>query len=116
MSVSSNSQEKNWAMFCHVAAFAGFIIPFGNIVGPLVIWLIKREEMPFVDDQGRESLNFQISVTIYLFVSALLILVFIGVLLIVALVLFDLIVVIMAIIKSNEGEPYRYPLSLRIIK
>jgi uncharacterized Tic20 family protein len=49
-----------WAMFCHIAAFAFFIFPFGNILGPLVIWLIKKETYPFVDEQGKESLNFQI--------------------------------------------------------
>ena len=53
-------QERTWALFCHIGALAGFIFPFGNIIAPLVIWLIKKEEYPLVDDQGKESVNFQI--------------------------------------------------------
>ena len=52
-------------MLCHLSSLAGSVIPFGNIVGPLVVWLIKKDEYAFVDDQGKESLNFQISITIY---------------------------------------------------
>src|SRR6476469_8907749 len=64
--------ERMWGMFCHLAALAGYIgIPFGNVIGPLVIWLIKKEDYPFVDDQGKESLNFQITILIAAFVAFL---------------------------------------------
>jgi hypothetical protein len=66
MELESNSEERNWAMTCHLASFAGYVLPLGNIIGPLVAWLMKRDEFPLVDDQGKEALNFQISMTIYL--------------------------------------------------
>jgi uncharacterized Tic20 family protein len=113
---TTNKEETMWAMFCHLAAFIGFIIPFvGNIIGPLVIWLLKKDEFPLVDDQGKESVNFQISMTIYFIVSSILIFVIIGIPLMIALAIFDIIVIIMATIKANEGVQYRYPLSIRFI-
>ena len=55
-----SKDEKTWAMLCHLSAVAGFVIPFGSILGPLVVWLIKKDEMPIVDLHGKKSLNFQI--------------------------------------------------------
>ncbi len=108
---------RNMAMFCHLATFAGFIgVPFGNILGPLLVWLLKREASPFIDDHGKEALNFQISVTIYGIVSAILILVIIGFVLLPALLVFDIIVVIMAAVRANGGRFHRYPLTIRFIK
>jgi uncharacterized Tic20 family protein len=115
-STTTNKEETMWAMFCHLGAFAGFIIPIvGNILGPLVIWLLKKDEFPLVDDQGKESVNFQISMTIYFIISAILMFVIIGFLLMAALLIFDIIVIIIATIKANEGVQYRYPLSIRFI-
>ena len=110
-----SSEERNWGMFCHLSALAGFIIPFGNIIGPLIIWLVKRDQFPFVNDQGKESLNFQISILIYVAVSAVLALLLIGFLLMAAVGLFCLIMVIMASVKANEGVAFRYPLCIRFI-
>ncbi len=110
-----SAEERNWGMFCHLSALSGFIIPFGNIIGPLIIWLIKRDEYPFVNDQGKESLNFQISILIYLAVSAVLAILVIGFLLMAAVGLFCLIMVILASVKANEGVTYRYPLCIRFI-
>lgn len=109
-------EAMTWGMLCHLIAFAGFIIPFGNIIGPLVIWLIKKDEFEFVNDQGKESLNFQISMTIYFIVSAILTIIVIGILLLIGLAIFDLVVLIIATIKANGGEKYRYPLCIRFIK
>ncbi len=109
-------EERNLGMFCHLAALAGFIIPFGNIVGPLIIWMLKKEEYPFVDDQGKESLNFQITVTIGYIIGGILTVVLIGILVLIALAIISLIFTIIAIIKSSEGEEYRYPFNLRLIK
>jgi uncharacterized Tic20 family protein len=110
------AQEKNWGMACHLAALSGFIIPFGHILGPLVVWLIKKDESEFVDDQGKESLNFQISVTIYLVISAILILIVIGIFLMVVIGVFVLVMVIVASVKASSGEKFRYPLTLRLIQ
>ena len=108
-----SSDERTFGMLCHLAALAGFIFPFGNIIGPLIIWAIKKDEFPWVDQQGRESLNFQISMTIYLIISAFLIIILIGIFLLVALGILNLIFVIMASIKANNGEEFSYPLSIR---
>ena len=107
--------ETMWAMLCHISTFCVFIIPFGNIVGPLVIWLIKRDEFPLVEDQGKEALNFQITMTIYYIASAILIFVVIGIPLLIGLAIFDFIVTILAAIKASEGEKYRYPMNIRFI-
>lgn len=108
--------EKNWGMFCHVAVFIGVLIPLGNVIGPLVIWLMKRDEYAFVADQGKEVLNFQITVLIAMFVSAVLTLVFIGFLLLGIVCLLALIFTIVGIINSSNGEMYRYPFAIRLIK
>ena len=110
-----SAEERQWAMFAHLSALIGFIIPFGNIIGPLVIWMIKKETMPFVDQQGKEALNFQITVTIAMVVSAILIIVVIGFVLMFLIGLAALILTIMAGIKANEGVAYRYPFTLRLI-
>ena len=110
-------QERTWAMLCHLGAFAGFILPaFGNIIGPLVFWLIKRDESDLVDDQGKESLNFQISMAIYFIGAGILTLVVIGFVLLVGLGIFFIVMVIMASVKANSGERFRYPLTIRFIK
>ncbi|MCH9048104.1 MAG: DUF4870 domain-containing protein [Proteobacteria bacterium] len=111
-----DKEERIWGMFCHLIVFTGFIIPFASIIGPLVIWIIKRDEMPFVEDQGKESLNFQITMMLATIVSVLLMFVLIGFVLIFVVLIFQLIVVIIASIKANEGVYYRYPLSFRFIK
>ncbi len=116
MAKMQESQERTWGMLCHLSALAMFIIPFGNIIGPLVIWLIKKDESSFVDDQGKESLNFQISITIYCLVSAMLILVIIGILLLIGLGVLTLVLIIVASVKSNAGEKFRYPLTIRLIQ
>lgn len=113
---STNRDQNMWAMLCHLSALAGFVIPFGHVVGPLVVWLMKKDEFPLVDDQGKEALNFQISMTIFMIVSAVLILVLIGLLMLIALGIFELIVIIIAVVKANDGVAYRYPLNIRFIK
>ena len=109
-------EQKTWGMLAHLAAFAGLIIPLGNILGPLVVWLVKKDTMPFVDDQGKEALNFNITVFIAALVSGVLTLVLIGFLLLLVVGLGWLILTIIAALKANEGTAYRYPFTLRLIK
>ena len=111
-----SAEERQWGMFAHLSSLAGFIIPFGNFVGPLVVWLMKKDTMPFVDDQGKESMNFQITVFIALLVAGLTCLVGIGFFLLPLVGLAAAIMAILAGIKANEGVPYRYPFTLRLIK
>ena len=108
--------EKNMAMFCHLGAFAGFIIPFGSIIAPLVIWLVKKDQSEYVDYHGKEALNFQITMMLAVIVSFMLIFVLIGFPLLFGLLIFNVVIVIIAAIKANEGEKYQYPFALRMIK
>lgn len=109
-------EERQMAVFTHLAALAGFVIPLGNIIGPLVMWLIKKDTMPFVDDQGKEALNFNITVAIAGVVCCILFLIVIGYFLLVALAVVWFIFVIIATVQASEGVAYRYPFSLRIVK
>ena len=112
----SESQARNWAVLIHLSALLGFIIPFGNILAPLVIWLIKKEESPFIDDQGKEAVNFQISMTIYAIISAILIVIIVGFVLLIAVGILEIIFIIIAAVNASNGVKYRYPLSIRFIK
>lgn len=103
-------------MFAHLSALVGFIIPLGSILGPLIIWQIKKNEMPFVDDQGKEALNFQITVMLAVILCIVLFVIFIGILLLPIVGIAALVFTIMAGIKANEGQTYRYPFTLRLIK
>ncbi|MFQ6109129.1 MAG: DUF4870 domain-containing protein [Candidatus Aminicenantales bacterium] len=116
MAALTETQERTWGMLCHLSALAGFIIPFGNIIGPLIIWLIKKDESAFVDDQGKESLNFQISITIYILIAAILILVIIGIFLMIGLGILAIVLIIIAAVKANSGEKFRYPITIRFIR
>jgi uncharacterized Tic20 family protein len=110
-------EERQWAMFAHLAALSGYIgVPLGNIIGPLVVWMIKREESSFIDDQGKESLNFQISMLIWIAISAATICIFVGMVTTPILAVVGVVYVIIAAIKSNQGELYRYPLTIRFIR
>ena len=116
MAKMDESQERTWGMLCHLSALATFVFPLGNIIGPLVVWLIKKDESAFVDDQGKESLNFQISFTIYCIIAVFLILFIIGIFLLIALGVLFLVLIIIGTVKANSGEKFRYPLSIKFIR
>jgi uncharacterized protein len=108
--------ERTWAMLAHLSTLVGYVaIPFGNIIAPLIIWLVKRDQSRFIDDQAKESLNFQISMSIYAVISFVLMLVLIGFVLIPILYVFGIVMVIIAAIKANDGVHYRYPITIRFI-
>lgn len=110
-----NAEEKQWGMIAHLSALVGFVIPFGTVIGPLVVWQMKKAEMPFVDDQGKEALNFQITVAIAAFVCLLLGFILIGFLLLPIVGIGAIVLTVIAGIKANEGEAYRYPVCWRVI-
>ena len=116
MEITPSKDERTWAMLSHFSALCMFIFPFGNILAPLIIWLIKKEEMSFVEDQAKEVLNFQISMTIYLLISGILCFILIGIPFVIGLGILNVIITIIAGIKANDGESYRYPINLRLIK
>ncbi len=110
--------ERQWAMGCHLIALCGIVVPVpsANLLGPLILWLIKREDGAFIDDQGKESLNFQISLFIYALACLVLAVIGIGIFLLFPLALFGLVCVIIAAIKASEGVVFRYPACIRFIK
>ncbi len=108
-------EERNWGMLCHLSAFAGYIIPFGNIIGPLIIWLAKNEQYPSVDAQGREAINFQISMSIYCILAAVLMILLIGFILLPLLMILNVIFIVVAALKARDGIVYRYPVSIRFL-
>ena len=114
-----NKDARMWAMFCHLAGLAGLVVPviLSGIIAPLIVWQIKKDDHPFIDENGKEALNFQISIGIYAFVSVLLIPLFcIGVFLVAAVGIFNLVFLLIAAVKANNGFQYRYPLCIRFIK
>ncbi len=114
--VIPTAEERQWAMFCHVSAMLLYCTVIGGFIGPLVIWLVKRDAMPFVDDQGRETLNFQITILLALVGAGILMIVVIGIPIFFGLLLFHFIATIVAAVKSSEGVLYRYPFCWRVIR
>ena len=109
-------EVRQGAMLCHLAAFLGFVFPFGSVVGPLILWQMKKEVDPFIDDQGKEALNFQITVAIAWIACIVLAFAVIGFFLMVALAIATVVLTIIGSIKANKGIVYRYPLTWRLIK
>lgn len=103
-------------MAAHLSTLAGYlIIPLGNLIAPLVIWLVKKDTMPFVDDQAKEALNFQITLSIAAVIGVVLTFVCVGWFVLAAIWIAGLVFGIIAAVKSNEGVKYRYPATLRLI-
>ncbi len=148
---NEDRQAQTWAMWCHLAslvwiplAVIGLPIPFANLVGPLIVWLLKKEQHPLINEQGKESLNFQISMSIYGFALTVVLVIFAFIYILVAGVaasndggallvvggivgiwligllaligIFQLIVVIIAAAKVNSGYAYRYPFTIRLLR
>lgn len=125
---TASAEEKQWAMFAHLSALLGGLLTsgwagsVGFFIGPLVIWLMKKDTMPFVDDQAKEALNFAITVSLACLVLMMLTILSLGIgaLLTIPLLMIigigSLVLVIMAAIKANEGVRYRYPIALRLVK
>jgi len=114
---SPTAEERNWAVICHLSALVGLVVwVIGAVLGTLIVWLWKKDRLPFVDDQGREAVNFQITVLIAAAFCYALVFLLIGVPLLIALGIFNLICIVLAAIKASEGVAYRYPLNLRLIK
>ncbi|TBR07998.1 MAG: DUF4870 domain-containing protein [Lysobacter sp.] len=99
----------------HLSALVGLVVPLGNVIGPLVVWQMKKDTMPFAADQAKEALNFNITAALAALVAAILMVVLIGFLLMPIIVLAWLILTIMAGIAASKGENYRYPFALRLI-
>jgi len=114
--VSGEPGVRNWAMWCHLSALGGYVVPMAGLIAPLVVWLSGRERDPFIDEQGKEAVNFRLTLVLYYLVSFALIFVVIGFFLLAAVGLFDLIMTIIAGVRAGSGEHFRYPLTLRMVR
>lgn len=109
-----DQDARNWAVGAHLAGLSSLVgIP--GVIGVLVVWLIKKDDHPLVDQHGKEALNFQISLLIYAVISGVLVLLLVGLLLLGVVFIFGLVMPIIAAVKTSNGEDYRYPLTLRLI-
>ncbi len=113
---ASSKDEQAWGMLCHLSALAGFVIPFGNVIGPLVVWMMKKAEYPLVDREGKKSLNFQITVTIGFLILIPFCFILIGIPLMFLLGIASLVLTIIAAVKTSNGQEYDYPVSIKFIK
>jgi uncharacterized Tic20 family protein len=108
--IPPTSDEKTMAILSHILCIvAGFI-------APLIIYLVKKDESPYVRAHARESLNFQLTMVLAYFVSAILIFVLIGILLIWVLIIANLVLIVIATIRASEGKLYKYPFSIKFVK
>lgn len=103
-------------MLCHLLGFCGLALPLGNVVGPLILWLIQKEKSPYVDWHGKESLNFQLSFTLYGCVAGLALFILVGFLLLPAVALAWLILLIIGSVRASGGQTWRYPLTIPFLK
>lgn len=113
---STPTADNSLAVVMHILGLAGFVFPFGNIIAPLILWLVKRSTSPLLDRTGKEVLNFQISFTIYAAIAGVLCFVLVGFLILPAIAILWLVFIIIAAIKTGNGEEYRYPLTIRMLQ
>jgi uncharacterized Tic20 family protein len=108
-------EERTYSTFVHLSAYSAFLIPFGNILGPLVLWLARKDQSEFLDDHGREAINFQISMLLFTIASGVLVLCGIGIILLPVFIILGLVMPIVMAVKSNRGEYVRYPMTIRFL-
>lgn len=110
-----DEETRKWAMFLHLSILAGYMVPFAGLIAPILIWQLKKDQMPALEHHGKEAVNFMISVFIYGVVCVLLWFVLIGFILSLALAVAAVVFPIIAGLKSSNGEMYRYPYIIRLI-
>jgi uncharacterized Tic20 family protein len=107
---------RNTAVVAHLSTFAGLVLPFGSVIGPLAVWLTRRDRDPFIDQAGREALNFGISIAIYGLVALVAALMLVGIPLLMAGVIAWVVLASLAAVKASQGQTYRYPLTMRLVR
>lgn len=120
---NNNSEYKPWGMetntFCmlmHLSQLSSFLIPFAGLILPIVMWATNKDQSPKIDIQGKNIVNWMITLTIVAIIGAILTFVFIGIFIIIAVGIASVVFAILGAIKSNEGELYQYPFSFEFIK
>ena len=113
----SSTNIRTWNILCHASALLGIFLHFpGHLLGPLVVWLAKRDDSPEIDAHGKESLNFQISMLIYNGIAVVFCLVLVGFAFLAVLWVLNTVFVIVASIQASDGKFYRYPMTIRFIQ
>jgi uncharacterized protein len=107
---------RNTAVAAHLSTFAGLVVPFGSVIGPLAVWLTRRDQDPFIDDAGREALNFGISIAIYGLMALVAALMLVGIPLLIVGVIAWVVLASLAAAKASQGQTYRYPLTMRLVR
>jgi len=115
---SSSEAARSWCIGLHLSGLSGLILSFAlaHIVVPLVIWLVKRSDSPEIDATGKEVLNFQISYTIYFALSVMLWVILVGIPISIVIGIVWLVCIVIAAVKTSNGEPYSYPFTIRFLK
>ncbi len=111
-----SESERNWSMLCHLSAFAGFFFPFGGIIGPLICWLTRKDESLWVDVNGKASMNFQLSLLLYMVLAVPLCFILIGIPIVVFLGFLKVICIVIASVRASKGERFKYPISIPFIQ
>ena len=113
---SNERESRQWSMFLHLSVLTGFIVPLAGLVAPIVIWQMKKDDSPKLDMHGKIMVNWVLSMILYMIVSVVLSFVVIGLPMLLALVVLNIVFPIIGGIKANNGETWRYPLSIRFMK
>jgi uncharacterized Tic20 family protein len=111
-----DQEIRNTAVAAHLSTFAGLVVPFGSVIGPLAVWLTRRDRDPFIDQAGREALNFGISIAIYGSVLLVAALMLVGIPLLMVGVIAWVVLASLAAVKASQGQTYRYPLTMRLVR
>jgi uncharacterized protein len=113
---AAGQEVRTTAVAAHLSTFAGLVMPFGSVIGPLAVWLTRRDRDPFIDQAGREALNFGISIAIYGVVALVAALMLVGIPLLIVGVIAWVVLASLAAAKASQGQAYRYPLTLRLVR
>lgn len=111
-----SQSERDWAMFCHLSAFAGYFFPLGGIIGPLVCWISRKDDSPWVDANGKSSLNFQLSLLLYTVLTIPLVFIIVGIPIILFLIVLEVVCIVIAAIRAAKGEVFKYPITIPFIQ
>ena len=107
---------REWCMLVHLSLLAGHMVPLAGLIAPIVIWQVKKDEMPEIDEHGKNAINWLISFVIYMAISAVLVLVIVGIVLLIVVGILGIVFPIIAGLKANEGKVWKYPLAIPFFK
>jgi uncharacterized protein len=114
--IQNETQTRQWGLFLHLSLLAGFIVPLAGLVTPIIIWQLKKNDLPGLDIHGKNVVNWIISDLIYIAIGYILCFALIGFPILIALGIVSIVFPIIGGIKANNGEVWKYPLTIRFVK